>query len=261
MFRRPTVVACLLLVGLTAFFPPFRRFGLAVFRAPLVVLHGGVQALAWLPSLPALSGQQMALRRELASHQLELIRLRETMRHLTRAQQLQEAAAQPGVVASILGRTVLPTEHVVLVDRGRRDGLVPETVLIDEQGLVGRILQVHHTTSTAVLLTDPSSRVAGLVERSRESGLLVGTGGGVMEFVYLDLEADIQIGDRVVTAGLGGPFPKGLAVGTVVRLARDARSASTTAWVSPAVKARRLEEVLCIPPAGNLEDESIVHRP
>lgn len=191
----------------------------------------------------------MALRRELASHHLELIRLRETIRHLTRAQQLQEAASQPGVVASILGRTVLPTEHVVLVDRGRRDGLVPETVLIDEQGLVGRILQVHGTTSTAVLLTDPSSRVAGLVERSRESGLLVGTGGSLIEFIYLDLEADIQIGDRVVTAGLGGPFPKGLAVGTVARLVRDERFASTTAWVTPAVKVRRLEEVLCVPPA------------
>ena len=251
MPRRPTVVACLLFLGVAVFSEPLRHLASIAFRAPLVVLHGGVRILAWLPSLPALSEQQAALRRELASHQLELIRLRETIRRLTRAQQLQEAASQPGVVASILGRTVLPTEHVVLVDRGRRDGIAPETVLVDEQGLVGRILQVHETTSTAVLLTDPSSRVAGLVERSRESGLLMGTGGSLIEFVYLDLEADIQIGDRVVTAGLGGSFPTGLAVGTVVRLARDERSASTTAWVSPAVKVRRLEEVLCVPPAAS----------
>lgn len=247
MLRRPTLVVALLL-GASVVFQPFRAFAYTVFRAPLALIRFSAQLLVWLPSAPALIQRQAALQQALTSRQLELIRLRETIRRLTRSQHLQEAAAQPGVVASILGRTLLPTEQIVMVDRGARDGLVPDAVVVEERGLVGRVLQTQSQTSTVVLVTDPAHRVAGLVERSRESGLLMGTGGAILEFVYLDLEADVEVGDEVVTAGLGGPFPKGVPVGTVVRLDRDERRASTTAWIRPAVKFGRLEEVLCLPP-------------
>ncbi len=227
----------------------FRQFLYAVVRAPLTLVQSIAQTVAWLPSLPSLSREQAALRQELTARQLEVIRLRETIRQLTQAARLNEARPGNGVVAAVLGRTILPTEHVILLNRGRRDGVVVDSIIVDVRGLVGRILHVHPTTSTAILLTDPSHRVAGLLSRSRDSGLVVGRGGALLEFVYLDLDAEIDVGDQVVTAGIGGPFPKGLPIGTIVRIERDERQASTRAWIRPAVKLRQLEEVLCVPPA------------
>ena len=89
--------------------------------------------------------------------------------------------------------------------------------------------------------------MAALVERSRETGLVVGRGSGVCELIYLDQDADVQEGDRILTAGLGGTFPKGLVLGTVTRVVRDETSGSARAIVAPAAHLSRLEEVLCIP--------------
>ncbi|MBI4353606.1 MAG: rod shape-determining protein MreC [Candidatus Omnitrophica bacterium] len=215
----------------------------------MTVIQSVAQTVAWLPSLPSLSREQASLRQALTARQLDVIQLRETLRHLTQAARLNEATTGAGVVASILGRSLLPTEHAILLNRGQRDGLMSEAILVDRHGLVGRILQVHAATSTAILLTDSTHRVAGLLSRSREAGLVIGTGGTLLEFIYLDLDAEIQAGDEVVTAGIGGPFPKGIPIGTIVRIERDERQASTKAWIRPAVKLRQLEEVLCLPPA------------
>ena len=150
----------------------------------------------------------------------------------------------------IIGRMTIPTQHIVILDKGARDGVVLDGVLLDMDGLLGRVLEVYPTTSLAILLTDPDSRIACLLERSREMGLLVGTGGSLCQFIYLDLEADVVERDRIVTAGLSGPFPKGILVGTVVKIVRDERSVQAFAWVRPAAQLNRLEEVLCLPPSS-----------
>jgi rod shape-determining protein MreC len=79
---------------------------------------------------------------------------------------------------------------------------------------------------------------------------LIGQGHGFCEFTYLDVDSDIQEGDRIVTAGLGGSFPKGLLLGAVVKIVRDEQSGSAHALVKPAASLGRLEEVLCLPAAS-----------
>jgi len=231
---------------------PLRRGLLSVLRFPLVIVETVFSGLAWLPQLPTLAQENAALRSELATRQLEVIRLREAVRHLTRAPQLLSAVQHPsGTIASIIGRSFIPTEHLIFLNKGSRDGIVLDGVIVAAEGLVGRVLEVHPTTSTVLLVTDPNSRIACLVERSRETGLLVGTGQRLNQFIYLDLEADVTVDDRVVTAGLGGPFPKGLLIGTVVRVVQHEESGSMTAWVKPAVSLSQLEEVVCLPPASS----------
>ena len=97
------------------------------------------------------------------------------------------------------------------------------------------------------MLTDPESRVAGVVERSRETGLLVGQGNGACELLYLDPDADVKEGDRVVTAGLGGPFPKGLVLGVVTRVIKEEETGTLRAAVRPSVRLGQVEDVLCLP--------------
>ncbi len=247
---------------------PLRRAFLAVFRLPLTTAERTFSILLDLPQVPHLEIELARLRTELTQRQLDVVHFQEAFRHQTRATQLQQAAegrnpagsATPlgseglrfgtsGPVARVIGRTIIPTEHVILLDRGSREGVAREGVLVDVAGVAGRIVEVHPTTSLGSLLTDPDSRIACLVERSREGALLVGTGGLQDRLEYLDLDADIEVGDRVVTAGLGGSFPKGLLLGVVTKVQRDERNARLTAWVRPAVRVSQLEEVLCLPPA------------
>lgn len=202
-----------------------------------------------LPRLPALVQEHAALRGQLAAQQLELIRLRETLRTAAHTAALKQEALPGGVTASILVPPLLPTQHLITLDRGARTGLVLDAILIDAKGLVGRVIEVSSTTGVAMLLTDPNSRVACRIERSREVGLLTGSGELLCRFIYLDVEADVLVGDQVVTAGLGGVFPKGLPVGMVVKVIGHAH-ASPEVWVKPAVKLRQLEEVLCVSPAA-----------
>ncbi|MBI3321202.1 MAG: rod shape-determining protein MreC [Candidatus Omnitrophica bacterium] len=157
------------------------------------------------------------------------------------------APIHQGIVASVIGRSTLPVQQTVLLNKGERDGLSLESVIVHPSGVIGRVMALYPTTCLVMLLTDPDSRVAGLVERSRETGLLVGRGRGLCELIYLDARADINEGDQIVTAGLAGSFLKGVPLGTVTRVVRDEPSGSLSAFVAPAAHVSRLEDVLCLP--------------
>jgi rod shape-determining protein MreC len=245
---RGSLASAVLITLLLVLHDPVRHAVLAVLRFPFALLTRCVAVLAVLPRLPDLSRENAALQAELTRQRLVLAQLQEAVRHGQQAAALQ--ALRPpgeGVVASVIGRSTVPIQQTLLLDKGRRHGLALESAVIDAEGLVGRVVEIHEATALVMLLTDPESRVAGVVERSRETGLLVGQGRGRCEFIYLDVEADIQEGDRILTAGLGGSFPKGLRLGTVVRVRRNEQAGTTTAWVKPSDRLGRAEEVLVIP--------------
>ena len=201
-----------------------------------------------LPHLPSLERDNAQLRMELVERQLELAKLQEALRHTAQRQALlQLAPSGQGIVAQIIGRSTIPTQQTVLLDRGQESGLVVDSLVINTAGIIGRVTELYQGSAMVLLLTDPESRVAAMVDRSRETGLLVGRGLGQCELIYLDGHADLQEGDRVVTAGLNGSFPKGLLLGTIVRIVRDEQLGTASAWVSPAVHLSQLEEVRCVP--------------
>ena len=249
---KPSVLLIVVLLGMGLLHQPLRRIALTVFRFPLSVAQSALGLVIHLPQLPHRIQEQAALRHALAQRELELVGLREAVRHLTRATQLAKTVeASRGIVASILGRSLLPSQHTLLMNRGTQDGVVPDSAVMDVDGLIGRVLEAEPKTSVVLLVTDSNSRLSGLVERSRESGLVVGTGGRLCEFHYLDLEADIAVNDRVVTAGLDGAVPKGLLIGTVAKVERQESRGMLRVWVQPAVRVNRLEEVLCLPPSSS----------
>ena len=229
--------------------PPLRRLALDLFRLPLVVTESALTTLLHAPLLPRLLHENAELRADLTASRLEITTLRETLRHLTRAQALTRGVSH-GIVASILGRTILPMQQSVLLDKGGRQGIRRDSILLDVHGLVGRVFEVNEATSLAMLLTDPESRIACLIERSRESALLVGTGESVCRLTYLDADADVLVNDLVVTAGLEGPIPKGLVIGAVVKVLHQEPQAKTAAWVRPTARLSQVEEVVCLPPAS-----------
>ena len=247
---RAALISVLLLGAVFVLPEPLRRSTLTVLRFPFTLVKAAVNLVVVLPHLPSLANENDRLRVELIHQRADAARLREDLRHARQSQALLETAPAGETVATVLSRSTIPTQQTVLLDKGARQGLTLEAAVIDADGVVGRVTELHATTSLVTLLTDPDSRIAGLVERSRESGLLIGRGHGQCEFLYLDAHADIEVDDHILTAGFGGPLPKGLLLGTVTHVVRD--EASGTAWASvrPAAHLGRLEEVLCLPPAS-----------
>ncbi len=249
-----TVLGSVLLLSVAlAWYEPLRSCALTILRFPFAVTKTVVGIIVTLPRLPALTHENVSLQSALTQRELELAQLREALRHAQHTQALlTDAPPSSSIAATVIDRSMVPTQQTIVLDRGTRDGLTLESVIIDTNGVIGRVVSLQPSTCIGLLLTDPESRVSGLIERSRETGLLVGRGQGTCEFIYLDAHADIQEGDRIVTAGLGGLFPKGLWLGTVVRIVREETSGTASAWVAPAARFGQLEEVLCLLPTERL---------
>ncbi len=102
----------------------------------------------------------------------------------------------------------------IVVDAGRKSGVLPYMPLVGEHGIVGKVIQVMDNMSLVQILKDPSSRTSVMDRRTRTLGILE-TQNGKDFFVRLRSHEDVQIGDTIVTSGLGGIYPKGLMVGVV----------------------------------------------
>ena len=134
------------------------------------------------------------------------------------------------ITGVVLADSGSPFRQIVLLNVGRRDGIVDGWAAIDGIGLVGRIAGVGERTSRVILLTDTSSRIAVSIESNGQRAMIVGDNTSRPPLEFLEDPETVRPGDRVVTSGDGGVFPSGLLVGQVtqtqsgrlrVRLAAD----------------------------------------
>ncbi|MEG2173251.1 MAG: rod shape-determining protein MreC [Desulfovibrionaceae bacterium] len=149
------------------------------------------------------------------------------------------------VLAGRMGpNSVLET---VTINRGYLAGGLPGTPLATELGLVGRVLRASATTATALLLTDPGSRIAVLSQNTRAPGVLSGRGARhPLEMRFVARNSEVETGELLVTSGLDGVYPKGIPVARVVSVAPSDYSQFMSVLASPLVDVDRLEEVLLL---------------
>jgi rod shape-determining protein MreC len=172
---------------------------------------------------------------------------------LTALLQLRAGFEHETVAASVISRESSEFRRVVGLDKGTRAGIAVGDVVIAAGGaLAGRVTDVGPDSATVVLLTDATSTVIGQLVTSAATGTVVGQLGGVLVMDQVDSSERIDLGVEVVTAGieLGGgvrsPYPKGLLIGQVIDVRRDANSVVQTAYLQPAAELDRLEYVLVI---------------
>jgi len=172
------------------------------------------------------------------------------LRELNRFRQLNPFYDFRGgqLIAQVISRG--PTNYLsaLSIDLGRDQGIEPGMPVVTELGLVGRIQKVGPTTSTVLLITDPSSGVQAMIKRenSRAVGVVTGQAGELPVMEYIAQEADVSPGDEVITSGLGGNFPKNLVIGPVIEVRKRDFDMYQQAVVRPTVNFNRLEFVLVI---------------
>ncbi|MGE4543727.1 MAG: rod shape-determining protein MreC [Pedobacter sp.] len=158
---------------------------------------------------------------------------------------LREQLDMPTLPARVIAEDATSLFQTVIIDRGLEDGLHEGLPVMVPEGVVGRIIRCSGRQSRVLLATDASSAMAVLVQRSRARGICRGRGQSLTLDFALTKE-DIVTGDRIITSGNGGIFPKGLAVGTVSLIQTNELDLFQSVVVSPAVNFSRLEEVLVL---------------
>ncbi|MGQ9626981.1 MAG: rod shape-determining protein MreC [Anaerolineae bacterium] len=148
--------------------------------------------------------------------------------------------------AEVIGREATNLTRYVFLDVGERGGLKPGMPVVTERGLVGRITEVHSDVSRALLINDASSSVSALIQGSRATGVVEGSVEGKLLMKYLPQEESIEVGDIVITSGLGGNFPKRLVIGQVMEVHKKDVEMFQEAVLLPAVDFNKLEIVLVI---------------
>ncbi len=152
-------------------------------------------------------------------------------------------------VAGLLSVDFDPFRHQLLLDRGERHGVVRGQALIDARGVMGQTTIVGPLSTQAVLITDPSHALPVEVNRNGLRTIVRGTGDiDRLELPYLPNNADIVVGDLLVTSGLGGVFPPGYPVARVTRVQRRPGERFVEVDAIPTAALNRSREVLLVRP-------------
>jgi len=148
------------------------------------------------------------------------------------------------IAADVIARDPSGWTSAVIVDKGSREGVRQGMAVVGASGIIGRIVEVGKKASKVMLLNDPGFSVAAVIERSREAGLITGTLQGVCRMRYLSPQADIKVGDRVITSKLSSIFPEGLPIGEVISVQESQSSPTLECFVKPIASPSQIEEVL-----------------
>jgi len=157
--------------------------------------------------------------------------------------------------ANVIGAGASAEFRTMTLDKGTGDGLRPDMAVISPSGVVGRVIMPTRRASKLQLLIDRNAAAGALVERSRAQGVIVGTGTDRLRMDYVSGTADVKVGDRILTSGIDGIYPKGFVVGQIESIDRGPGEFSGII-VRPAVDFSGLESVLVVltPPAGAIEN-------
>jgi len=190
------------------------------------------------------------LRDETQRLRVEALRVTETdaeNQRLRRLLTLKESLPLETMAGEIIAREWGGWVRSLTINRGRGDAVARLTAVIAPDGLVGRIVDVRAGSSVVQVLTDPASTVGAHVVRTRTPGIIEGEPRGTLRFKYMARDGSgIQVGDVVVTSGLGGLFPGGIPIGRVRTIDDRGSALFSYAQVTPAVDFARIDEVLLL---------------
>ena len=149
------------------------------------------------------------------------------------------------ILTEIIGESLDNLHEIRLLNRGSSHGLKRNFSVILKEGLVGRIESVTTNQSVLQIITDFRSRVPALIQRNRVRGLIFGTQKG-LQMRQINRRVKLELGDRIITSGLGGLYPKGILIGTISNFENRPYELFQHANIEPTVDFSSMEEVFVI---------------
>ena len=198
--------------------------------------------------------QNKMLRNEVEQLRVQNLQASEAMAENERLRALigyRQMATQFDLVAArVIGRESATWSRMIVINRGKKDGVEVDMAVVTEKGLVGHVVEAGWNSSKVQLIMDPRSSVGTLVQRaeSRVAGIVQGDMDNptMPQMVNIPKNADVVEGDVIVTSGFGGRYPKGLVVGLISSLQNDEGGLLKIGLIEPAVDFQKLEDVMVI---------------
>jgi rod shape-determining protein MreC len=185
---------------------------------------------------------------ELERERDRLLESEATRRRLQTLLGLRDELEVPSIAAAVIANSGSTWFQSLTVDKGSRDGVRKGMAVVTRAGVLGQVVEANPRSAKVLLVTDPHSAVDAVVQRSRARGIVSGALGASAVMKYVKRSEDVQVGDRLVTSGLGGIFPKGLPIGTVQRVERRGYGLFQQVEVQLAADPTHVEEVLILAP-------------
>ena len=155
--------------------------------------------------------------------------------------------ARYALVAELISVDKNPFRRRLVLNVGNRDGVLPGQPVIDANGVMGQITHTGPFSSSALLITDPSHALPVRIHRNGLRAMALGTGPlNLLKLSHVPNSADVQVGDEIVTSGLGNRFPGGYPVGEVVKVLRDPSRPFAEIHVQPSAMLERTREVILV---------------
>jgi len=155
---------------------------------------------------------------------------------------------RPFVIAKVIGYDATQWSKVIFINRGTNHKVQKNSSVMNNAGVIGHVIHSSPNSSKVLLITDGRSAVDSLFQETRESGITVGTGENICEMKFVPISAKINLGDKVISSGLGGVFPKGLVVGRVVDIVKQSQELFQDIMVEPSADLSNIEEVIILLP-------------
>lgn len=187
------------------------------------------------------------LRKEIELLRNEYYKLEEAKIQNKRLKKLlnyKEEHAEKVISANVIaGSPSIIRPEFVMIDKGEKSGVKREMAVSTDLGVVGRVHSVGKNNSMIMLITDPLSSIDAIVHRTRERGIVKGLGNKCL-MQYIEDKDNISEGDKIISSGKDGIFPKGILIGTVAKIEADGGLYEAT--IDPEIDTNTLEEVLII---------------
>ena len=270
--RGPAPLALLtfyIAVSLAIFVVDLRVKSLDLFRQSIALVVDPVQRVAQTPGslvdyaagylrgLKELQQENSDLKHAQLSTTPNLQRLAQLESENERLRKLlvvKEREKASGQVAQILYTARDPFSRKVIVDKGQQAGITAGQPAIDEAGVVGQVTRVFPFSAEVTLITDKSQAIPVQVVRSGQRSVVFGLGNGQLELRYMPANADVQVGDVLVTSGLDGIFLPGFPVAKVVNIERDSAYSFARIFCTPLAGVENFGELMVLDPRQPLPE-------
>lgn len=151
------------------------------------------------------------------------------------------------ITANVIGSDTNPALQSILLDKGFDDGVRVGMPVEAARGLVGQVYRVTNNASMVALLTETASAIPVRLGTTRATGMLRGAGRGALPTIdWIALQYEVEVGEMVMTSGLGGKFPENLVIGRVIDVERNEAELFQRAVIQPAVDFNSVEIVFIV---------------
>jgi rod shape-determining protein MreC len=210
------------------------------------------------------SKENTVLKKQISRLENDLTNMDEVRKENLRLKQLlnySEGVSPNRVLAQVVGWDSANEFKVIRINKGTNNGIKVMSPVITDQGLVGYVYRATPNYADVLTILDQNNRVDVVVERTRTHGIVEGVFNFKCALKYIMRNEQVEVGDKLITAGVGGIYPKGVKVGMITEISKENFGMTLSIEVVPSVDFDKLEEVLVLLPIEDTKTASANQTP